>query len=128
MQHKGFTYLEAWLGLRQVAALEPELLLHHNATVTICHSRTVDLPRVDLLIQYLYRDEPTTDRWQSGLVSARGATKLALGAHACGIDWRSGLFTGFLVSLSSTANFCIICPTTGISAWIFQCAIPFESL
>ena len=24
-------------------------------------------PRVDLLIQYLYRDEPTTDRWQSGL-------------------------------------------------------------
>ena len=36
-------------------------------------------PRVDLLIQYLYRDEPTTDRWQSGLVSAGGATKLALG-------------------------------------------------
>ena len=29
-------------------------------------------PRVDLLIQYLYRDEPTTDRWQSGLVSAAG--------------------------------------------------------
>ena len=24
-------------------------------------------PRVDLLIQYLYRDEPTADRWQSGL-------------------------------------------------------------
>ena len=36
-------------------------------------------PRVDLLIQYLYRDEPTTDRWQSGLVSVGGATKLALG-------------------------------------------------
>jgi hypothetical protein len=36
-------------------------------------------PRVDLLIQYLYRDEPTTDRWQSGLVSTRGSTKLAMG-------------------------------------------------
>ena len=36
-------------------------------------------PRVDLLIQYLYRDEPTADRWQSGLVSAGGATKLAIG-------------------------------------------------
>ena len=36
-------------------------------------------PRVDLLIQYLYRDEPTTDRWQSGLVSAGGTTKLAIG-------------------------------------------------
>jgi hypothetical protein len=36
-------------------------------------------PRVDLLIQYLYRDEPTTDRWQSGLISQSGKTKLALG-------------------------------------------------
>jgi hypothetical protein len=36
-------------------------------------------PRVDLLIQYLYRDEPATDRWQSGLVSAAGTTKLAIG-------------------------------------------------
>jgi hypothetical protein len=36
-------------------------------------------PRVDLLIQYLYRDEPSTDRWQSGLVAVGGATKLAIG-------------------------------------------------
>jgi hypothetical protein len=36
-------------------------------------------PRVDLLIQYLYRDEPTTDRWQSGLVSAAGRPKAAMG-------------------------------------------------
>jgi len=36
-------------------------------------------PRVDLLIQYLYRDEPTSDRWQSGLISFGGATKLAIG-------------------------------------------------
>jgi hypothetical protein len=36
-------------------------------------------PRVDLLIQYLYRDEPTADRWQSGLISTGGARKLAIG-------------------------------------------------
>lgn len=36
-------------------------------------------PRVDLLIQYLYRDEPAADRWQSGLISAAGATKVAVG-------------------------------------------------
>ena len=36
-------------------------------------------PRIDLLIHYLYRDEPTTDRWQSGLVSTSGKSKLALG-------------------------------------------------
>jgi len=37
-------------------------------------------PRVDLLIQYLYRDEPNTDRWQSGLVTVGGRPKPALGA------------------------------------------------
>jgi hypothetical protein len=37
-------------------------------------------PRVDLMIQYLYRDEPSTDRWQSGLVSATGSPKPARGA------------------------------------------------
>jgi hypothetical protein len=36
-------------------------------------------PRIDLLIHYLYRDEPTTDRWQSGLLSTSGKSKLALG-------------------------------------------------
>src|SRR4051812_16279206 len=37
-------------------------------------------PRVDLLIQYLYRDEPGLDRWQSGLVTTGGVAKPALGA------------------------------------------------
>ncbi len=36
-------------------------------------------PRVDLLIQYLYRDEPAADRWQSGLIAASGTVKLAIG-------------------------------------------------
>ena len=36
-------------------------------------------PRVDLLIQYLYRDEPGLDRWQSGLETTAGTPKPALG-------------------------------------------------
>jgi len=39
-------------------------------------------PRVDLLIQYLYRDEPGTDRWQSGLETRTGVTKPAMAAFA----------------------------------------------
>ena len=34
-------------------------------------------PRVDLLIQYLYRDEPDVGGWQSGLQTAAGRAKLA---------------------------------------------------
>lgn len=37
-------------------------------------------PRVDLLIQYLFRDEPGLDRWQSGVETVGGITKPALGA------------------------------------------------
>ena len=37
-------------------------------------------PRVDLLIQYLYRDEPGTDRWQSGLETRAGLDKPAMAA------------------------------------------------
>ena len=36
--------------------------------------------RVDLLIQYLYRDEPSTDRWQSGLETIAGRAKPARAA------------------------------------------------
>jgi hypothetical protein len=39
-------------------------------------------PRVDLLIQYLYRDEPGADRWQSGLETRAGVAKLAKAAFA----------------------------------------------
>ena len=34
-------------------------------------------PRVDMLIQYLYQDEPNVARWQSGLMTVRGAAKPA---------------------------------------------------
>ena len=37
-------------------------------------------PRVDLLIQYLYRDEPGLDRWQSGLETTVGRPRAAMGA------------------------------------------------
>jgi glycosyl hydrolase family 42 (putative beta-galactosidase) len=39
-------------------------------------------PRVDLLVQYLFRDEPGVDRWQSGLETTAGRTKPALAAVA----------------------------------------------
>jgi hypothetical protein len=34
-------------------------------------------PYVDMLIQYLYKDEPDAARWQSGLVTAGGSAKLS---------------------------------------------------
>jgi len=37
--------------------------------------------RVDLLIQFLYQDEPNIDRFQSGLVRLSGAAKPALAAY-----------------------------------------------
>ena len=37
-------------------------------------------PRVDMLIQYLYRDEPGLDRWQSGLETVTGVVKPAMAA------------------------------------------------
>lgn len=37
-------------------------------------------PRVDLVIQYLYRDEPGVGRWQSGLETAAGQAKPAMAA------------------------------------------------
>jgi hypothetical protein len=42
--------------------------------------RAYQLPRVDMLIQFLYRDEPASGNWQSGLVTAAGAPKPSLRA------------------------------------------------
>jgi hypothetical protein len=42
--------------------------------------RAAVLPRVDLLIHYLYRDEPSLGRWQSGLTTVSGEAKPALAA------------------------------------------------
>lgn len=42
--------------------------------------RAYAAPRVDMLIHYLYRDEPDPDRWQSGFVTVDGRAKPALTA------------------------------------------------
>jgi hypothetical protein len=42
--------------------------------------RAYEAPRVDMLIHYLYRDEPDLARWQSGLLAAGGTPKPALRA------------------------------------------------
>ena len=42
--------------------------------------RVAAAPRVDMLIHYLYKDEPDVGRWQSGLLTARGGAKPALRA------------------------------------------------
>ena len=42
--------------------------------------RVATLPRVDLLVHYLYRDEPSLGRWQSGLTTVTGQAKPALAA------------------------------------------------
>jgi len=42
--------------------------------------RAFTLPKVDMLIHYLYRDEPDLDRWQSGLETVTGQEKPAMQA------------------------------------------------
>ena len=42
--------------------------------------RVFRAPRVEMLIQYLYRDEPQLERFQSGLVTVAGQGKLSLDA------------------------------------------------
>ena len=42
--------------------------------------RVFTAPKVDMLIHYLYRDEPELSRWQSGLETVGGKPKPALGA------------------------------------------------
>ena len=42
--------------------------------------RVYQAPKVDMLIHYLYRDEPALERWQSGLETVNGTPKPALQA------------------------------------------------
>jgi hypothetical protein len=57
--------------------------------------RTFKARNVDMLIHYLYRDEPDVARWQSGLLSANGAAKPARNAFmvAAAQAYRIGLTT-----------------------------------
>jgi hypothetical protein len=47
-------------------------------------------PRVDVLIQFLYRDEPAVGGWQSGLERADGTPKPALDAFRAPLAGRTG--------------------------------------
>jgi hypothetical protein len=42
--------------------------------------RAYKAPNVDMLVQYLYQDEPALDRWQSGLLTTAGKAKPARAA------------------------------------------------
>lgn len=54
--------------------VSPALQARYLADAAYVAYRT---PYVDMLIQYLYKDEPDTARWQSGLVSSSGSAKLS---------------------------------------------------
>lgn len=70
-------------------------------------------PRVDLLIQYLYRDEPGTDRWQSGLETTTGQPKPAMGAVVAPLAQM--MRTGSRMSLWGAVR-----PGSGARAYILQ--------
>ena len=53
----------------------PDYAYHDGVTL-----RAYELPRVDILIHYLVRDEPEVARWQSGLLSIGDAEKPAYNA------------------------------------------------
>jgi len=55
------------------------LQAHYHAEAS---QRVHATARVDMLIHYLYKDEPSAARWQSGLVSAGGSAKPALRAFS----------------------------------------------
>ena len=57
--------------------------------------RAFNARRVDMLIHYLYRDEPDVGRWQSGFVTSRGSAKPARRAYmvAASQAYRRGLTT-----------------------------------
>jgi hypothetical protein len=57
--------------------------------------RAFNASRVDMLIHYLYRDEPTPAGWQSGFMTATGSAKPARRAYmvAASQAYRRGLTT-----------------------------------
>ena len=57
--------------------VSPELQANYIAQAA---RRVYALPKVDMLIHYLYRDEPDLARWQSGLETVDGRAKPALSA------------------------------------------------
>jgi hypothetical protein len=70
-------------------------------------------PRVDMLIHFLYRDEPEVARWQSGLMTAGGAAKPARRAFSVAVAqaYRRGL---------TTAVWMHVRPGTGPQRYVLQ--------
>ena len=60
---------DRWLGV------SPQLQARYLADAAY---RAYSKPYVDMLIQYLYKDEPDPARWQSGLVTSTGSAKTSL--------------------------------------------------
>jgi hypothetical protein len=61
----------------QVLGVSPALQAAYLGQAAL---RAYTSPRVDMLIQFLYQDEPDAGHWQSGLVTAAGAPKPSLQA------------------------------------------------
>ena len=73
------------------------LLQDKNATVTVCHSRTKDLPevvaRADIIIAAIGRAEMIKKEWVKP-----GAVIIDVGINAVGLQWLCTVFDSVLVS------------------------------
>jgi hypothetical protein len=76
----------------RILGVSPATQARHLADAS---RRAFTARNVDMLIHFLYRDEPQVGRWQSGLVTVRGAPKVARRAFmiAAAQAYRRGLTT-----------------------------------
>jgi zinc/manganese transport system substrate-binding protein len=65
VQHKGFTYLEAWLGLRQVAALEPKPGLEPTTSHLASVLETLRREPAKMVLRAAYQDGRASE-WIAG--------------------------------------------------------------
>ena len=65
VQHRGFTYLEAWLGLRQVAALEPKPGLEPTTSHLAGVLETLRREPARMVLRAAYQD-PRASEWIAG--------------------------------------------------------------
>lgn len=65
VQHKGFTYLEAWLGLKQVAALEPKPGLEPTTSHLASVLETLRREPAKMVLRAAYQD-PRASEWIAG--------------------------------------------------------------
>lgn len=65
VQHKGFTYLEAWLGLKQVAALEPKPGLEPTTSHLAGVLETLRREPAKMVLRAAYQD-PRASEWIAG--------------------------------------------------------------